>query len=401
MTEKLYLQDAYAATFSAHIVERVLMPAGRLAVVLDHTAFYPGTSGLPADRGWLNRAPVIDIIVREDDEILHVLSEEIWEDQVHAQIKWPRRLDAMRQHTAGHLLAHALTQVSGAATLGITVTEQAAWLELGRPDVSPAQVEQAESAANEIVLSNRAVRIASVDAAQAGKIGLAVPAGAVWPLQVVSVEGTGVTACQGVHVAQTGEMGLVKVLGCEARGERLRVQFACGSRALAEFRQAEQTLALVAANLGVAAANVAPVVTRLTSEWSAARTELETLRSQIVGFEAEALVASAEAANGVRVIRRVYHERDVAEVRQLASLVVAQPGLVALLGTAGSRAQLVFARSADVGQDMTVIVRAAVRMLNAQGGGQPALAESLPVRADEARVEAAIAKAAKLLTARR
>ena len=401
MTERLYLQDAYATTFSAHIVERVLMPAGRLAVVLDHTAFYPGTGGLPADQGWLNRAPVIDIIVREDGEILHVLSEEIWEDQVQAQIKWPRRLDAMRQHTAGHLLAHALTQVSGAATLGITVTEQAAWLELGRPDVSSAQVEQAESAANEIVWGNRAVRIASVDAAQAGKIGLAVPAGAEWPLQVVSVEGTGVMACQGVHVAQTGEMGLVKVLGCEARGERLRVQFACGSRALAEFRQAEQTLALVATNLGVAAANVAPVVTRLTSEWSAARTELETLRSQVIGFEAEALVASAEAANGVRVIRRVYPERDVVEVRQLASLVVAQPGLVALLGTAGSRAQLVFARSADVSHDMTVIVRAAVRLLNAQGGGQPALAESLPVRADEARVEAAIAKAAKLLTAQR
>jgi len=113
------------------------------------------------------------------------------------------------------------------------------------------------------------------------------------------------------------------------------------------------------------------------------------------------LVASAEAANGVRVIRRVYPERDVVEVRQLASLVVAQPGLVALLGTAGSRAQLVFARSADVSHDMTVIVRAAVRLLNAQGGGQPALAESLPVRADEARVEAAIAKAAKLLTAQR
>ena len=45
MTEKLYLQDAYAATFSAHIVERVLMPAGRLAVVLDHTAFIPARTG--------------------------------------------------------------------------------------------------------------------------------------------------------------------------------------------------------------------------------------------------------------------------------------------------------------------------------------------------------------------
>jgi alanyl-tRNA synthetase len=285
--------------------------------------------------------------------------------------------------------------------LGITVTEQAAWLELSRPDVSSAQVEQAESTANEIVWGNRAVRIASVDAAQAGKIGLAVPPGAIWPLQVVSVESTGVTACQGVHVARTGEMGLIKVLGCEARGERLRVQFACGARALAEFRQAEQTLALVAGNLGVAAANVAPVVTRLTSEWNAARAELETLRGQVVGFEAEALTASAEAVNGARVVRRVYPERDVAEVRQLARLVVAQPGLVALLGTAGSRAQLVFARSADVSHDMTVIVRAAAQMLNTQGGGQPALAESVPVRADEARVQAAIAKAAKLLPAQR
>jgi hypothetical protein len=40
-------------------------------------------------------------------------------------------------------------------------------------------------------------------------------------------------------------------------------------------------------------------------------------------------------------------------------------------------------------------------MLNTQGGGQPALAESVPVRADEARVQAAIAKAAKLLPAQR
>jgi hypothetical protein len=36
-------------------------------------------------------------------------------------------------------------------------------------------------------------------------------------------------------------------------------------------------------------------------------------------------------------------------------------------------------------------------VLNAQGGGQPALAQSTPVRADEARVEAALAKAIKVL----
>jgi hypothetical protein len=50
---------------------------------------------------------------------------------------------------------------------------------------------------------------------------------------------------------------------------------------------------------------------------------------------------------------------------------------------------------------MTVFIRAAAQMLNSQGGGQPAFAESISVRADEARVEAAISKARKLLHAQR
>ena len=72
---------------------------------------------------------------------------------------------------------------------------------------------------------------------------------------------------------------------------------------------------------------------------------------------------------------------------------------MALLGVAGSRARLVFARSSDVDLDMTVSIRLAAQVLNAQGGGQPSLAQSAPVHADEARVEAAIAQAIKVLRA--
>src|SRR5512146_2294862 len=103
MAERLYLQDAYKATFSAQIVERLTLPGNRLAVVLDRTAFRPGTGGLPADRGWLNSAPVVDVTRRESDgEILHVVAEDLWTDHVEARLDWPRRLDLMRQHTAGH-----------------------------------------------------------------------------------------------------------------------------------------------------------------------------------------------------------------------------------------------------------------------------------------------------------
>lgn len=405
MTERLYLQDAYTCSFSAHIVERVLLPDGRLAVGLDRTAFCPGVDGLLADRGVLNRVQVVEVIVRESDaEILHRLSEEIWEDEVQARIDWPRRVDGMRQHTAGHVLASAFGQVCGAAMVGIGVTEREAFLDLDKSDVSSTSLEQAEAAANEVVLGNRAVRVAMVDAAQASKIGLAVPltekvvgSGTALPFQVISVEGAGVTTCNGVHVARTGELGLIKIVGGEPLGSRWRVRFAAGARALAQVRWVDQTLAQIASSLGVSAAQAAPAVTGLMVDLNATRAELETAHGKILETEADVLATSAEKVNGLRVVKRVYIERDVAEVRQLALLITARPALVVLMGVAGHRAQLVFARSSDVSLDMTVSIRVAAQMLNAQGGGQPSLAQSTPVRADEARVEAAIAKALKVL----
>lgn len=404
MTERLYLQDAYLATFSARIVERELLPGGRLAVVLDRTAFHPGRGGLPADRGWLNRAPVVELLVRErDGQILHVLAEEIWENIVQAQIDWPHRLDVMRQHTAGHLLANAFAQVCGAAAIGIWVDEQEAFLDLRRLDVSPAQIEQAETAANEAIRNDRVIRVALVNAAQASKLGLTVPPNAQWPLQAVNVEGANVAVCDGVHVTRAGEVGLIKVLGQEPQGDRLRLRFACGVRALVELRQADRAIAQIASSLGIAQADIVPAVTRLASEWGASQANLAELHSRMIDLEAETMAACAQPIGSARVVRRVYAERErkVAELRQLARLIVARPGLVALLGIAGEKAQLVFARSADANHDMTMFVRAAAQMLNSQGGGQPALAESIPVRADEARVQAAITKAYKLLQSQR
>jgi len=286
------------------------------------------------------------------------------------------------------------------------VTEREAFLDLDKSDVAPAHIEQAEAAANDVVLGNRAVRMATLDAAQAAKIGLPAPlnqqamgSGTAWPLQVMSVEGAGVAACNGVHVARTSEVGLIKVVGSEPLGYRLRVRFVAGARALAETRRVDQTLEHIAASLGVSAAQAEPAVTRLMVELNTTLAELETVRGRALGAEADVLAANAETVGGVCLVRRVYAERDIAELRQLAHLITTRPGLVALLGVAGNRAQLVFARSQDVSFDMTVYIRVAAQVLNAQGGGQSTLAQSTPVRADEARVEAALAKAIKLLHA--
>jgi alanyl-tRNA synthetase len=377
MTERLYLQDAYTSSFAARIVERGLWPDGRLAVALDRTAFCPGVGGLLADRGVLNRVQVAEVLMRESDgEILHMLSEEIWEDQVQARIDWPRRVDGMRQHTAGHLLASAFAQACGAATVGIGVTEREAFLDLDKSDVAPAHIEQAEAAANEVVLGNRAVRMATLDAAQAAKIGLSVPlnqkamgSGAAWPLQVMSVEGTGVTACNGVHVARTSEVGLIKVFGSEPLGHRLRVRFVAGARALAEVRHVDQTLGHIAASLGVSAAQAEPAVTRLMVELNATLAELETVRGRALGAEADVLAANAETVGGVPCQASVCGAR-CSSTAPACPLITTRPACGAV-GRGRHRAQLVFARSQDVSLDMTVTFASRLRCSTPRAEGSP------------------------------
>jgi len=67
--------------------------------------------------------------------------------------------------------------------------------------------------------------------------------------------------------------------------------------------------------------------------------------------------------------------------------------IVALLGLAGERSHLVFARSAGAPGAMGDLIRPALAALGGRGGGSPALAQGGGPAADEAAVAAAIAAA--------
>ena len=72
MTTRLYHDDAYLRRFDA-TVTAVIPYEGKLAVVLDRTAFYPEAGGQLGDRGMLGGSPVRDTQELEDGAIAHVL----------------------------------------------------------------------------------------------------------------------------------------------------------------------------------------------------------------------------------------------------------------------------------------------------------------------------------------
>jgi alanyl-tRNA synthetase len=75
------------------------------------------------------------------------------------------------------------------------------------------------------------------------------------------------------------------------------------------------------------------------------------------------------------VIAVVMEGRAVQETRRLAHLLVARPGIVALLvGKEAAKVGIAFARSADRSEDMNAVLQSVCRETGCRGGGNAAFA---------------------------
>jgi alanyl-tRNA synthetase len=375
---RLYYDDSYAREFSARVVER-LTHDGHPTVVLDRTCFYPTSGGQPNDLGTLGGAAVLDVAARkEDGAVLHVLGEPLTDDNVTGVIDWARRFDYMQHHTGQHILSQAFVQIAQASTVGFHLSLDSVTIDVDQPSLTDAQVAAVEALANEVVWGDRPVtaRIVQPDDAEGVRIRKLPEHILTGGLRVIDIDGFDVTACGGTHVARTGEIGLIKVLKLEKRGDKTRVEFRCGGRALADYQAKNAVANSLAADLTCAIAELPQAVARLQEDFKAAQRALKAANSLLIDFEAERLAEEAPETNGVRVVKASFADRDFGDVRLLANKLIQKPGIVALLAVTGDKAQFVFARSADLSHDMNALLKATLAALaNGRGGGQPQMAQ--------------------------
>ncbi|PJF28078.1 MAG: alanyl-tRNA editing protein [Phototrophicales bacterium] len=400
MTERLYYADAYQTRFCAKVVER-LMHDGKLAVILDQTCFYPTGGGQPHDLGRIAGVPVVNVVVREADKaIIHVLADAVIVDEATCELDWARRFDFMQHHTGQHILTQAFVQTCGAQTVGFHLSADTVTIDLDQVTLSAAQIDSAEELANQIVYSARPVktRILDPDAADGVRMRRLPDTLVTGGLRVVEVADFDVTACGGTHVQSTGEIGIIKVVKTEKRGDKLRVEFKCGGRALHDYRVKSDVLSRIANALNTHFSEADAVMAKLQEDYRSAARALKAALSQLVEYEAASLIAETASENGRRLIIRVYEQRDPAELKLLAQRLSAVDGVIALLGSAGDKALLIFARSADRTEDINSLLKRALRQLgDARGGGQPNMAQGGGVPADEVAIRRAIEDAAAQL----
>ena len=390
------------ATFNAKVIEHTRV-GDQLAVVLDKTSFYPTSGGQPHDTGTINGVPVQDVTIREQDgAILHHLADEIWDDNVQGSIDWARRFDHMQQHTGQHILSAAFEQIARAQTIGFHLGKERCTIDLDTKNLLPGQIERTEDMANEVIFSNHRVQAAIVSREQAANLPLRKTPQVRGPVRIVQVGEFDIAACGGTHVAHTGEIGLIKIIKIESRGKGLRIEFLCGRRALEDYRVKNDILNRLASDLTVGYWDVGQAVGRLRQEIKSLRAELRKADAHLLEYEAAALLHQAVQHGNLRIVSAVFPERDRQEINWLAKNLTEQPGVVALLGVAGSKSHILFARSQEVDRDMVLLLKAALRVLGSTaGGGHSEMAQGGGPPADEKRVEQAISHATRLLLAQK
>ncbi len=234
MTEAIFHQDASIREFDATVVESDSAAPG---VVLDRTAFYPGGGGQPADRGellWSGGSASVRRARWAPGGVVHVLEDASPAPgtRVHGVLDWERRYALMRTHTALHILCGVVWRDHEAQVTGGNMEPLSGRLDFEFEHLTAELVADLEEAINREVAAERDVRVAILPRAEAFEIPDLIRTKvnllpeSLQEIRTVEIVGLDLQADGGTHVANTREVGRIRVESYESKGrlnKRIRI----------------------------------------------------------------------------------------------------------------------------------------------------------------------------------
>ena len=236
MTDLLFQTDSYMREFDATVRS---VDADRALVILDRTAFYSGGGGQPCDVGELrfgsSRAAVVEV-TKEGPDVVHYLEPGSVMPEVDlaasGSLDWEHRYRVMRTHTAMHILCGVVWRDYGAQVTGGNMAPLEGRMDFEFENLRRELVDEIEARINLEVAAAREVKVQILPRAEAEaipdlirtKINL-VPT-AITEIRTVEIVGLDLQADGGTHVANTREVGALRIAGYKSKGrinKRIRV----------------------------------------------------------------------------------------------------------------------------------------------------------------------------------
>ncbi len=330
---------------------------------------------------------VVDVI-DEDTRVVHVLAAPLprgCRGTVRGEIDAARRRDHTQQHSGQHLLSAILADAFARPTVSFHLGATHATIDLAGEPLTPAHFADVESRVFSAITANVPV---SSRVCEGPVAGLRKPSERGGPLRVVTIEGLDVNACGGTHVARTGELGLLLLLGVEKVRAHTRLSFVVGDRALTHARRDATLLAELSAAWGSDAAQAVSAAIRQRALLAERERRIDALEAELGALDGAALYAATpdDAAGRKLLMREVDGPLD-ARLRATVDAFTALPRTVALVGSRSTRAVLV-AASPDAGLDAGATLKTELARVGGRGGGSATRAQgSAP---DDARFDLAL-----------
>lgn len=263
------------------------------AVRLERTCFYPEGGGQPGDTGVIVPVDDPEAAVRvtdtreRDGNSVHITDKPLEPGtEVDARIDWERRYDFMQQHTGEHIFSGLVNRRFGYDNVGFHMNEDFMTFDFNG-DLSEADIAVLETEVNRAIQRNIAT-VAGIPEGDPNTLTYRSKLELTGDVRLVTIPDFDTCACCGLHVAETGEIGVFKIVDRMTYKGGVRLTALAGMRAYRDYQRKHRTVRALMSELSTAETELEQAVRDLNDKLAAGERELRAANELAARMYAEA-----------------------------------------------------------------------------------------------------------------
>jgi len=366
-----------------------------IQVILNKTPFYAESGGQIGDRGYLSYGDTvirIEDVKKESNIFIHFGRIErgivTTGMTLTAQIDRACRRRAQANHTATHLLQSALKLIvdSSISQAGSLVDFERLRFDFNSPrGLTSEELQQIEDQVNSWITEAHPAVIVEMAIEAAKAKGATAMFGEKYSdiVRVVDYSGVSMELCGGIHVSNTAEIGLFKIISETGIASGIRRIEAVAGQAVLEYLKVRDTVVKELGDRFKAKPEELPErITNLQQELKVTQKQLEAVKAELAIAKSEQLLTSAETIGEFKLIVAELHDADAESLKTAAERLQQKLGESAVVlgsATTDGKVNFVAAFSKTVnnkGLQAGKFIGGIAKICGGGGGGRPNLAQA-------------------------
>jgi len=366
-----------------------------IQVILNKTPFYAESGGQIGDRGYLSYGDTviqIEDVKKESNIFIHfgriergIITPGM---TLTAQINRACRRRAQANHTATHLLQSALKLIvdPSISQAGSLVDFERLRFDFNSPrGLTAEELQQIEDQVNSWITEAHPAVIAEMAIEAAKAKGAIAMFGEKYSdvVRVVDYSGVSMELCGGIHVSNTAEIGLFKIISETGIASGIRRIEAVAGQAVLEYLKVRDTVVKELGDRFKAKPEELPErITNLQQELKTTQKQLEAVKAELAIAKSEQLLTTAETIGEFKLIVAELDDADAESLKTAAERLQQKLGESAVVlgsATTDGKVNFVAAFSKTVnnkGLQAGKFIGGIAKICGGGGGGRPNLAQA-------------------------